>query len=316
MSESSRDSRLAARPSATAPHDGRADDPRLTVGHLLADLAQLLAGRRVHEPTAEAREIVAALYDVPRFWPVMNRDVPVDAAEWARALEAARRRAAGAPLAYAVGRASFRHFTLDVDERVLIPRPETEQLVDIVLEMERGRRGGLAVDVGTGSGAIALALASEGSFERVVATDVSLDALAVARENARLVAPLLRARVELVHCSLLDGVRGAPARARVIVSNPPYIAYPEAAALPSSVRDWEPAVALFSGADGMTATARLVRDAADVLEPGGLLALEVDARRASLVAELLARHSRYREVSVRLDLFGRERFVIGRREAR
>ena len=309
MSESSRDSRLAARPSATAPHDGRADDPRLTVGHLLADLAQLLAGRRVHEPTAEAREIVAALYDVPRFWPVMNRDVPVDAAEWARALEAARRRAAGAPLAYAVGRASFRHFTLDVDERVLIPRPETEQLVDIVLECDRGV-GGVAVDVGTGSGAIALALACEGRYERVVAIDLSLDALAVARRNAELHAASARCAIDFVHGSLLAPLAGR--QARVIVSNPPYIALSEAASLPASVRDWEPAVALYSGSDGMQATARLVREAAAVLEPGGLLALEVDARRASLVADLVGRETRFHDVTVRLDLFGRERFVVAR----
>ena len=253
---------------------------------------------------------------MPRSWPSLSGDIEVEPAMREQALRAAALRARGAPLPYAVGRASFRHLTLDVDERVLIPRPETEQLVDIVLEMERGRTGGVAIDVGTGSGAIALSLASEARFERVVATDISLDALAVARENARILAPHLRARVELVHCALLDGVRADRGRVRAIVSNPPYIAYPEAAALPASVRDWEPAVALFSGADGMTATARLVRDAADVLEAGGLLALEVDARRASLVAELLARDSRYREVGVRLDLFGRERFVIGRREAR
>ena len=313
--------------------NGASPNEPCTVEQLVREVAAVLAG----EPTRDAsrvprtstashppdsRDLVAALYDVPRFWPTLNGGVEVEPEMRERALRAAGKLALGAPLEYAVGRASFRHLTLDVDERVLIPRPETEQLVDIVLEMEGGRTGGLAVDVGTGSGAIALALASEGRFDRVVATDVSLDALAVARENVRLTAALRRAPVELVHCSLLDGLRGAGERldvatsARVIVSNPPYIAYPEAAELPASVRDWEPPVALYSGADGMTATARLVRDAADLLAAGGLLALEVDARRASLVAELLARDSRYREVGVRLDLFGRERFVIGRREAR
>lgn len=284
-------------------------DSRLTVGDLLGELAQLLAGRRVAEPTAEAREIVAALYDVPRFWPVMNRDVSVAAGEWERALVAARRRAAGAPLAYAVGRAPFRHFTLDVDERVLIPRPETEQLIDVVLECDRGV-GGLAVDVGTGSGAIALALACEGRYDQVVGVDLSLDALTVARRNAELHAASVRCRIDFVHGSLLAPLAGR--RVRVVVSNPPYIALSEAASLPASVRDWEPAVALYSGTDGLQATARLVREAAAVLEPGGLLALEVDARRASLVADLVGREARFREVTVRLDLFGRERFVVAR----
>ena len=100
----------------------------------------------------------------------------------------------------------------------------------------------------------------------------------------------------------------------MVVSNPPYIALGEAPALPASVRDWEPAVALFSGADGMAATARLVREAADVLSPGGLLAIEVDVRRASLVAELVSRDRRFHDIRVELDLTGRERFVLARRQ--
>jgi release factor glutamine methyltransferase len=275
--------------------------------------------RAIADPTFEAREIVAALYDVPRFWPVTNASTPVDAPMHERALLAAARRGRGAPLAYAVGRACFRHLTLDVDERVLIPRPETEQLVELVLERTRhGDEGGIAVDVGTGSGAIALALATEAHFDAVVATDVSLDALAVARENTRLLAACgaLRARVDLLHGSVLSPVRDVGVRARVIVSNPPYIAFDEAAALPASVRDWEPPLALFSGGEGLDITARLVREAAHVLEPDGLLALEVDARRASLVAELVAAHASYREVGVQLDLAGRERFVLATRASR
>jgi release factor glutamine methyltransferase len=199
-----------------------------------------------------------------------------------------------------------------VDERVLIPRPETEQLVELVLELEPSLRpGGTVVDVGTGSGAIALALASEGSFSRVIATDVSLDALAVARANVARCAGVLRAPVELRHGSLLGPVteRGLCA----VVSNPPYIALDEAAMLPALVRDWEPSVALFSGAAGMATIAGLVRDSAATLAPGGLLALEVDARRASLAAELAATHGGYDNIRVERDLTGRERFVVARR---
>jgi release factor glutamine methyltransferase len=284
----------------------------VTVGQLLEELARRFNAHGITEPFSEAREIVAGLYDAPRFWPLMNGGAEVDALMLARATRAAEMRIEGAPLAYAIGRAAFRHLTLDVDDRVLIPRPETEQLVDLVLEVLSGSPGGVAIDVGTGSGAIALALAAEGGFSRVYGTDISLDALAVARRNVRSSAPFLRAPVELLHGSLLGPLLDV--RARAVVSNPPYIALGEAPTLPASVRDWEPAVALFSGTDGMAATARLVREAADVLEPGGLFAVEVDVRRASLVAELVARERRLHAVRVELDLTGRERFVLARRQ--
>jgi release factor glutamine methyltransferase len=283
----------------------------LTVGGLLDEMQAALERGGVSEPLAEAREIVAALYDVPRFWPVLNGAVDVDESIRARAQAAVARRVQGAPLAYAVGRASFRHLTLDVDERVLIPRPETELLVDLVLEAIGPEPGGIAIDVGTGSGAIAIALAAEGPFSRVYGTDVSLDAIAAARRNVGLCAQLLRAPVELMQGSLLGPLLDV--RARAVVSNPPYIALDEASSLPAAVRDWEPAVALYSGSDGMAATARLVRQAANVLAPGGLLAIEVDARRASLAAELVGRERRFAAVRVELDLTGRERFVLARR---
>ncbi|HKW09432.1 MAG TPA: HemK/PrmC family methyltransferase, partial [Gemmatimonadaceae bacterium] len=170
----------------------------------------------------------------------------------------------------------------------------------------------LAVDAGTGSGAIALALASEGSFREVLATDVSLDALAVARVNAELLEArgALRSRVSLAHGSLLAPLSARGQRANVIVSNPPYIAFDESRELPRDVRDWEPPVALFSGTDGLDVSARLVREAGAVLVPGGLLALEVDVRRASLVAEIVASDQRYHDVGVHVDLTGRERFVL------
>ena len=282
-----------------------------TVAHAWNELEAVLHHAGVPEARAEARDLIAALLDVPRFWPAANRDAALDAETLLLARAAASRRARGAPFAYAAGRAAFRHLTLDVDERVLIPRQETEVLVDLVLEAGLAP-GGVAVDVGTGSGAIALALASEGAFERVIATDVSLDAIAVARANVALAAAALRAPVELRHGSLLAPVAG-DVRARAVVSNPPYIAHEEAAQLPRSVRDWEPALALYSGAAGMAATAGIVREAAAVLEPGGLLALEVDSRRASLAAELVLADGRYEAVQVRLDLAGRERFVLARR---
>jgi release factor glutamine methyltransferase len=281
-----------------------------TVAALVHELSALLSEGGVAEAGKEARDIVAAVVDMPRFWPSLNGDESLGSDDLARARKAAARRAAGAPFAYAVGRAAFRHLTLDVDERVLIPRQETETLVDAVLGCKLAE-GGVAVDVGTGSGAIALALAMEGSFDLVIGSDLSIGALTVARANATRLASAMKAPLEFRAGSLLAPVRDV--RARLLVSNPPYIAHDEAAALPRSVRDWEPAVALFTGAGGMAATADIIRGAPAVLESGGLLAIEVDSRRAALAAELALGDDRYRDVTVRLDLTGRERILLARR---
>jgi len=120
----------------------------------------------------------------------------------------------------------------------------------------------------------------------------------------------LRAKVSFAHGSLLAPLQARGQRASAVVSNPPYIAFDESRELPRDVRDWEPPVALFSAGQGLDVSAQLVRDAGDVLVGGGLLALEVDARRASLIAECVARDARYRDVAVHLDLTGRERFVL------
>jgi len=284
-------------------------EPR-PLGTLLGELTAGLEGAGVALARDEARDIVAAVLDVPRFWPSTNKAALVDATAVEEARKAAAARARGAPFAYAVGRAAFRYLTLAVDERVLIPRQETEVLIDLVLQAEAGGRG-TVVDIGTGSGAIALALATEGTFERVIATDVSRGALEVAERNAAFVRDDLRAPVEFMHGSLLAPLAGL--RVSTIVSNPPYIAFAELEELPPSVRDWEPPLALLSGDEGLAATRTIVREAPSVLATGGLLAMEVDTRRASLVAEALASNGAYEDVAVHLDLTGRERFVLARR---
>jgi release factor glutamine methyltransferase len=280
-----------------------------TVAALVRELTSVLEAGGIEEAKREARDILAAVHDAPRFWAALHESEMVSAERVDACRRAAKHRSAGAPFAYAVGRSAFRNLTLHVDERVLIPRQETEMLVDEILTRERT---GLAIDIGTGSGAIALALASEGQFDRVIGTDVSSGAVAVARGNGDRLAPVLTARVEWREGALLAPV--AEERARVIASNPPYIALDEAMTLPESVRDWEPPFALYSASGGMAISASIIRGAPDVLEPGGLLVMELDSRRASLAAELALAGGRYRDVSVRLDLAGRERFLIARRK--
>jgi release factor glutamine methyltransferase len=219
------------------------------------------------------------------------------------------RRLRGEPLAYVLGSAAFRELELQVDARVLIPRPETEVVVGEALRVTGNRPGGLAVDVGTGSGAIALSLAIEGAFDAVVATDISADALEVAAANAAVLASRCRCPVSFEPGADLAPLMGR--QARVIVSNPPYIAYHEAAALPPSVRDWEPPTALFAAEDGMARYWVLIDTARNVLESDGWLVLELDARRSAQTA-VLAVAAKYQDVQVVQDLSGRDRVLVAR----
>lgn len=220
---------------------------------------------------------------------------------------------AGEPLAYVVGTAGFRSLEVAVDRRVLIPRPETEGLVALVLEWGHRTFGdatwGVAADVGTGSGCIALSLAVEGRFERIVATDVSGDALALAAANRDRVRPIIP--VELRRGAFLAPLAGE--RCTAIVSNPPYVAEAEFAALPPAVREHEPREALVSPEHGGYHARRLLEDARDHLVPGGVLALEIDARRAPAVVAH-ARAAGWRNVAVHRDLFGRDRYLLAIKE--
>ena len=296
-------------------HQAAGTDER-TVRATVDELASTLKQASVPDAHSVARDIVAALVHMPRYWSVISADVILGPDVRVAARCAAARLIAGAPFAYAVGTAQFRNLNLNVDERVLIPRPETEVLVEEILRRFRagkpaGSDWGVAVDIGTGSGAIALSLAAEGRFTRVVATDSSLDALEVARTNAAMSRDALRCPVEFRSGSLLSPVQGVVAR--LLVSNPPYITYDEARDLPPSVRSWEPPTALLSGSNGLGVTAAIVQEGMSFLEHAGVLALEVDERRASLVAEMVMSAGGYTNVSVVLDLTGRERFVFASR---
>jgi release factor glutamine methyltransferase len=282
----------------------------MTVQRLVAQLASRLQRGGIVDCRTEARDLVAAICEAPRFWPSLEPDAPVSEKIVSASMRAAERRAAGAPFAYAVERAAFRYLTLSVDERVLIPRQETELLVEQVLNMVRGRSNLHVLDIGTGSGAIAIALALEGDFERVVATDISGDALEVARRNAREHVGELRVPIEFRQGSFFAPVRGE--QFDVVVSNPPYIAFEEASGLPRAVRDWEPSTALVCGGDGLDATRHLIAQAPAFVRSDGVLALEVDERRAARVAEVFAGNA-WRDIRIHKDLAGRDRFVTAQR---
>lgn len=253
----------------------------------------------------EAERLLAGTLGLKRLDLYLQFDRPLTSAELAEFKARLRRRAKREPLQYIEGEAAFRDLLLRVDRRVLIPRPETELLVDEVLAWARGREGLRALDVGTGSGAIALSLATEGSFAQVVATDVSADALEVASANRDAAAP--DAAVEFREGSVYEPVRGE--RFDVVVSNPPYIGEAERETLDVGVRDWEPARALFSGEAGLEVIRELVAGAPEALRPGGLLALEIGWQQADAVASLVRAAGGFSEPVVRRDLAGRDRIV-------
>lgn len=226
-----------------------------------------------------------------------------------------RRRLAHEPVQYITGRAAFRHLDLAVDARVLVPRPETEGLVECVLETLQDERARWpqprVLDLGTGSGAIALSIAQEWPLAQVTATDASDDALTVARLNAATVG--LTARVQFAHGEWYDAI-ASDDRFEVIVSNPPYIAESEAGELPADVREWEPHRALFSGADGLEDLREIIDEAPRHLVAGGLLALELSENRAHIVAGWFEGAHDWSGVRIVDDLSGRPRVLLARRE--
>ena len=219
-----------------------------------------------------------------------------------------KRRAAGEPVAYLVGTRSFWQLELDTDDRALIPRPETEVLVERALELLAEGEPKRVVDVGTGTGAVALALASERPAIRVAATDLSADALALARQNVEKAG--LDEQIALYQGDLLDALPAASKPVDLIVSNPPYV--PEASRddVMVDVRDFEPEDALFAGPEGLSVLRRLIKQAADRLVDGGWLAVEIGHQQGEAVADLFA-DAGFQEVDIRQDYGDRDRVVSG-----
>ena len=253
-----------------------------------------LTAAGVDTPRLDAEVLLAHALGVDRLTLLVDGDAPVQGPAVRVFQDAVRRRSVGRePVAYITGVKGFRHLDLHVDARVLIPRPETETLVEAALELGHGAR---VVDGGTGSGAVALALKDERPDLAVTATDVSEDALAVARANAQ----RLGLDVTFVRADLLDGVGELDA----VVSNPPYVE--DGAALAPEIARHEPTTALFAGLDGLAVMRRLVAQAAE--RGAAFLAVEVGAGQA-LAVEELARAAGFARTARRADLAGIDRVV-------
>jgi release factor glutamine methyltransferase len=276
----------------------------VTIGEVLRRSTDHLVRKGVEQPRVDAERLLAQALGMERVELYMHLDRPLTPSELEDARALLARRAAGEPLQYVLGEWGFRRLTLRVDGRALIPRPETETLVERCLALLDGDDAPRVLDVGAGSGAVARALADEHPGARVTAIDVSEEALSLARENAERTG----LAVELLCRDLFAGLPGDGWD--LVVSNPPYVRGDELASLSREVVDWEPALALFDRGH----TEALVREAAQALRPGGALALETHEDGASGVAALLGREG-YLAVRTTKDLAGRDRVVEGRTPA-
>jgi release factor glutamine methyltransferase len=270
----------------------------VTLGEVLRAATEYLAGRGIDTARVDAELLLARALGLTRIELYTQHDRPLTDAERSAARELVQRRGRREPLAYVLGDWDFRRLTLKTDRRALVPRPETEIVVERCLALLEGIEAPRIADVGTGTGAIALALKHERPDANVVATDISSDALELARENA--VANELE--IELVEGDLLAGIAGP---LDLIVSNPPYVGADELDALEPEVRAWEPRGALVD--EGQTV--RLARAAQSVLD--GWLVLEVHEDRAQALFDELAKLG-YRGIGVGLDLAGKERMLEAR----
>jgi release factor glutamine methyltransferase len=276
----------------------------VTLGDALARATARLAEAGIESARLEAELLLAkACADCPRalLYAELDRELT---SEQEQAFEAGvARRVQREPLAYVLGEWGFRRLTLKTDRRALIPRPETEIVVERALEHVRGLDEPDVLDVGTGTGAIALAIADELPTARVTAMDVSVDALSLARENRELTGA--NGRVRLVEHDLTSGL--GDGEFDLVVSNPPYVEPDELPTLQPEVRDWEPHIALVAPG----ATEALAEAARDALRPGGWLVLETAAGAGERVERLLSKLG-FEDVAITPDLAGRDRVAEGR----
>jgi release factor glutamine methyltransferase len=261
-----------------------------------------LASRGVESPRLNAEHLLACALGLKRMELYLQFDRPLGESERAPLRDLVRRRGTREPLQHILGTVGFHGRTFACDKRALIPRPETEQLVELALELVRGTEAPVILDIGTGSGVIALTLALELPAAKIHATDLSPDALALAGENAA------RHQMERVVFSNADFLPSAGGPFHLIVANLPYIATGDLPGLAPEVGH-DPRTALDGGPDGLDLIRRLAQEAPAHLAPGGVLLLEIGAGQSAAVAELLGQ-SKYRDISVRPDYQEVPRFAV------
>ena len=277
-----------------------------TIIRVLDWTAERFASEGLESPRVDAEVLLAHCLDSQRIRLYMDHDKPLGASELGTFRAAVKRRLAGEPVAYITGHREFWSLDFEVDRAVLIPRPETELLVELASKLHAGSRPTM-VDVGTGSGAVAIALARELPGATIYAVDCMPEALELARRNAA----SLDVELRLLCGDLLDPLP-ADLELDLVVSNPPYVTTAEYQELPAQIRDFEPRAALEGGSTGLEVITRLIPQASQRLGSGGSLMLEIGYQQGPRVCELMQQHG-FQEVCIHQDLGGLNRVVTGRR---
>jgi release factor glutamine methyltransferase len=279
-----------------------------TIRRVVAWATEDLKKRGMSSPRLDVELLLGRVLSLDRVRLLIEADRPLDKAELARYREMHQRRRAGEPVAYLLGEREFYGRLFRVDPRVLIPRPDTETLVEVALERTRSLSlSARVLDLCTGSGCVAITLARERPTTRVLGADISPDALAVAAENAlRLGAVTL----DLIQSDLFSSLSPGRDRFDLITANPPYIAEPELSTLQVDIRSFEPQLALNGGPDGLALIRQIVAEAPRFLDPGGVLAIEVAVGQAEVVRQLFEAGG-LGEITTRRDYGGHERVISG-----
>jgi release factor glutamine methyltransferase len=322
MSETSTKSKKELRREDEPPSSHSSSGPRppggadvvWTVGRVLSWTAERFRQAEMESGRLEAEILLASVLGCSRVGLYTDYHKPLDERERDAYRKLVRRRLRGEPTAYLVGEKEFWSLPFYVDERVLIPRPETELLVEIALEVLKDIEAPFLFEMGTGSGCVAVAIAKERPDARVVATDIDGDALDVARRN---VERNEAGNVELRQGAGLEPVTEAEmGHVDLIVSNPPYVATSRLDQVQEHVIAYEPERALLAGKDGLDVIRMLVARAPRALKQGGWLVTEIDPAQAEEVEELLERAGSFDRIQVRHDLTHRDRAALARRKPR
>ena len=283
----------------------------VTIGELRRQAWDLLKDAGIVNAVQESDWLLASALSMPSHVLILEGERPVSELQAERAWSLLRRRAAREPIQYLLGTQEFRGLEMAVTPDVLIPRPETELLVEETLRAVMGINEPTVADVGTGSGCIAVALARERRDATVYALDISAAALAVARSNA--IRHGMRERIRFIRADLLEAFCDAAAGVfDVIVSNPPYVPLQDVEGLQPEVARYEPRAALAAGQDGLAFYRRLLREAPPLLKPGGRLIMELGCGQAEAVTHLTRQSGAFDLVECRQDAAGIERVLIAR----
>ena len=277
---------------------------------VLNQAVEKLRSEGIDRPRTNAELLLGAVLHVNKIDLYLNRDLVLTSQQIEKYDHFLQERISGRPLQYIIGSTEFFGLEFKVSEHVLIPRPETETLVEIVIERLKSNPSPKIIDIGTGSGAIAVSLAKNLTNSSVIATDISPDALIVAKDNARM--NKVEGQIEFLPGDLFDPLKHRHLEGTIdgIVSNPPYVSQEEFDQLPKEVRGYEPVVALKSNQDGISFHKRIIEGSVDFLKSDGILALEVGLGQARQVAAFLEEFDKFKHVEIKKDLGGIERIVV------